>query len=205
MTQGPVLFDLDDADSARPEAAPVVLDAPEAPQGQAMQKVAAMATARPSRLARWFLGTLLSLTGFIVSLAALEYITGLLARSPILGLIALGLTAVLLLLLAIISLRELAAFSRLRKLDHIQQSAKDAHASDQRTDAMAVIAQLDRLYAAREDTAWGRATLKEQQGDILDASGLLGLAETSLMVPLDAQAQRAVEAADRRASCRERV
>lgn len=197
MTRGPVLIDLDDSDIAKPEAAPVVPELTDPPQGQAMQQVAAIAVTRPSRLARWFWGTALTLIGFVVSLAAWDYVNTLLDRAPVLGMIATGLIALLLLVLLIISLRELAAFGRLRKLDQIQKDAKAALASDKLDAARAVIVQLERLYAARDDTAWGRAALAARKDEIFDAGGLLGLAETALLTPLDAQAQREVEVAAR--------
>ncbi|MFT7147773.1 MAG: putative membrane protein, partial [Yoonia sp.] len=138
-----------------------------------------------------------ALVGFVVSLAAWDYVNTLLARSPILGGVVTGLLMLLVGVLAIICLRELAAFGRLRKLDRIQHSAKDAYASGKLADARKVIDQLEQLYGSRDDTAWGRAELKAQQDDILDADGLLILAETTLLVPLDARAQREVEAAAR--------
>ncbi|HEV8035169.1 MAG TPA: TIGR01620 family protein, partial [Yoonia sp.] len=82
MTRGPVLIDLDGTEAAQPDTAPAV---PDVPQGAAMQHVAAIATRRPSRLARWFWSVTIALTGFVVSLAAWDYINTLLARSPILG------------------------------------------------------------------------------------------------------------------------
>ncbi|MGJ8622855.1 MAG: YcjF family protein [Yoonia sp.] len=197
MTKGPVLIELDDAQGAQPDAAPAVPDLSEPPQGQAMQQVAAIASARPSRLARWFWSLTVALLGFVVSLAAWDYVNSLLARSPVLGGIATALIALLCAVLAIIALREMAAFGRLRKLDRIQSSAKEAYASDKLADARDVLGQLDRLYANRDDTAWGRAELKARQSEVLDASGLLGLAENTLLAPLDAQAQREVEAAAR--------
>jgi putative membrane protein len=167
------------------------------PQGVAMQQVAALASRRPSRLARWFWSVTVTLVGFVVSLAAWDYITGLLARSPILGGIATALIGLLILVLLIIGLRELAAFGRLRKLDSIQHQAKDALASHDLKQARNVIGSLEALYSNREDTSWGRAELKSRQSEILDADGLLGLAETSILASLDARAQREVEAAAR--------
>lgn len=197
MTRGPVLIDLDETQAAQPDTAPVVPDLSEPPQGAAMQQVAALASSRPSRLARWFWSLTLALIGFVVSLAAWDYVNALLARSPIMGGLVTGLLVLLVGVLGIICLRELAAFGRLRKLDRIQHNAKEAHTSGKLVDARTVIAQLEQLYGSRDDTAWGRAELKAQQADILDADGLLGLAETTLLVPLDARAQREVEAAAR--------
>ena len=51
MTKGPVLIDLENAEAARPDVAPAVPDLGDAPQGAAMQQVAALAARRPSRLA----------------------------------------------------------------------------------------------------------------------------------------------------------
>ena len=46
-----------------------------------------------------------------------------------------------------------------------------------------MITNLTRLYAARPDTAWGRARLAEQQAEVMDADALLMLAETTLLAP----------------------
>lgn len=193
--RGPILIDLESQEAAQPAAAPAV---PEAiPQQTAMHQVAALAARNPSRLARWFWSLLMALVSFIMSLAAYDYISGLLARSPVLGAIALGLLGLFCLVLAIMALRELAAFARLRRLDGVYQVATSALAQNDLGLARDVIAKLNRLYASRDDIAWGRARLAEQSGDILDADGLLGLAETTLLVPLDAAAMREVEAAAR--------
>ena len=197
MTKGPVLIDLENAEAARPDVAPAVPDLGDAPQGAAMQQVAALAARRPSRLARWFWSLAVSLVGFIVSLAAWDYVNGLLARSPILGGIAMVLLGLLGCVALVIALRELAAFGRLRRLDTIQRQAIDALASGDLKAARAVTQALDRLYANREDAAWGRAEMAARTGDVLDADGLLGMAEHTLLVPLDARATREVEAAAR--------
>lgn len=197
MTRGPVLIDLDDSHAAQPDTAPVVPDLTDPPQGAAMQHVAALATSRPSRLARWFWSLTFALVGFVVSLAAWDYVNALLARSPVLGGVVTGLLVLLVAVLAVICLRELAAFGRLRKLDRIQHSARAAYSSGKLSDARLVVSALDSLYKSRDDTAWGRAELKAQQDDVLDSDGLLGLAEMTLLVPLDARAQREVEAAAR--------
>lgn len=195
MSRKPVLIEIED-DVAQPEAAPAVPDV--APtQGSAMQQVATLAARKPSRLVKWFWGLAVSLTGFAVSLAAWDYVTTLLTRSPVLGGIATALVVLLCLVLLIIALRELAAFARLRRVDQIQNRAQAAHAAGDLAAARDVVGSLVRLYAGREDVAWGRARLAEQQDEVLDADGLLGLAETTLLAPLDRAAEREVEAATR--------
>lgn len=197
MTQRPVLIELDETQSAQPDMVPPVPDIVDAPQGAAMQQVAALAARNPSRIARWFWSLFVALVTFILSLAAWDYVNGLLARSPILGGIATGLFGLLILVLAVLALRELAAFGRLRRLDKIQRQAADALANGDLKSARSVTAALDTLYANREDTSWGRAELKSRGGDVMDADGLLGVAEQTLLAPLDARALREVEAAAR--------
>ena len=197
MSRGPVLIELNDDEAARPDTAPAVPDVGMGPQGAAMQQVAALSLRRPSRLARWFWSLAVALAGFVVSLAAWDYVQNLLDRSPLLGAIATALIGLLMLVLLAIGLRELAAFARLRRLDAIQRQAAMALAGADLKAARAVTEALEKLYAQREDTAWGRSELANRRGDILDADGLLGLAEQTLLSPLDARAQREVEAAAR--------
>lgn len=202
MSKGPVLFDLDETpeDAPKPQVAeappvPDLADAP--PTGQAMQTVAAIAARKPSRLARWFWGLLVALIGAVVSLAAWDFVTGLIARSPILGWAMTALIAALLLVLLIIALREVAAFGRLGKIDQLRHQAAEAQAANDLEAARAVSAKIIGLYKGREDTRWGRDRLKERQGEQFEASDVLGLLDREVLVPLDAQAMREVEAAAR--------
>jgi len=198
MTRGPILIDLDeDAPAVAPQDAPAVPELPDAPETAAMQHVAALAARRPSRLASWFWGLLVTIVSFVVSLAAWDYVNGLIARSPTLGYAITILLVLFCGILLIIALRELAAFSRLRRVDTIQHRAEAALASDDLKEARSVNDQLLRLYRGRPDMAWGRDRLAEQSADVLDADGLLALSERSLLEPLDARAQREVEAAAR--------
>ncbi|MDC1229223.1 YcjF family protein [Octadecabacter sp.] len=197
MTNGPVLFDLDEASEMTPENAPPVPDMDMVETPAAMQRVASLAAARPNRLARWFWGLLVSLVGFFVGVAAWDFVAALLVRSPVLGWIAVGLVGLFCAVLMLITLRELAAFARLRRVDRIQNSAADALAEDNLKGARAVTAQIKALYRNRDDTSWGRSEFDDRSGDIMDADGLLGLAETTILAPLDACARLEVEAAAR--------
>jgi len=105
---GPVLFDLDEkpkpkprskanvqeADTAAltPATAPAVpdLDVP-VPTGQAMQTLAQLGARRGSKLTRLFWTSLVALTGFFVSVAAWNFVMGLIASNPMLGWVAAGL------------------------------------------------------------------------------------------------------------------
>ena len=195
-TDGPVLINLDDAGD-NPAEAPPILDQDAVPTGQAMQTVAALATRQPNRLARWFWRSLLAVIVFFASVSAWDFVVNLAARNSILGGAAIGLSGLLLLVTLAIILREWAALARLAKIDGIHEAARAAKGNNDRPGAERVVARLLGLYAGRADMAWGKARLADRRGDVFDADALLDLAEDSLLVPLDAQASREVEAAAR--------
>ena len=201
MAKGPVLFDLDTDTAARPSVAdaPMVVDMPAqgAPQGQAMQIAARLAARKPSLLTRLFWGLAGVLLSAFVSLAAWRFITDLMVSYPLLGTAMSLLLGAFLLVCALVILREMAAFGRLGRLDGLRHKAVQALAADDLTAARDVTDQLVGLYKGREDTRWGRDRLAELSGDQLDAAGLLGVAETEVLAPLDRAAQREVEAAAR--------
>jgi putative membrane protein len=200
--KGPVLIEFDDRPAAGPDQAPPVPD-PDAsastdqPQGRAMQQLAQLAARPASKLSRWFWGLLLTMLGVGLSVAAWDFVTGLLNRAPLLG-YAVGAVAVaLLLVLLAIALREGAAFARLGRIDRLNHAAREALIAEDLQAAKVVVDKLDALYRGRAGLEWGRARLAERRADQFDASGLLGLAETELLVPLDVAARREVEAAAR--------
>ena len=194
---GPVLIELNDAPETSPADAPVVAEVAELSGPTAMQNVAKFAARPASRLARWFWGVLLTLTGFLVSVAAWDIVTGMLARSPVLGAIAVGLTGSFVAILLAIAVREWASFARLKRLDAIKLAADAALASDDLGAAQAVKDRLLRLYAGRGDLEWGINRLSERSGDVFDADAMLALVEAEVMTPLDQLVQAEVESAAR--------
>ncbi|MGC3936290.1 YcjF family protein [Roseobacter sp. EG26] len=200
MAKGPVLIEIDPDDPAQvavSEAPPVPDDSPRVPAGHAMQMAAGIATRKPSRLLRWFWSSALALVGAVVSIAAWDFVTGLVARNPMLGWGVTGLIAVFLLTLLVICLREIAALGRLGRLDGLRRAADEALAADDLGAARAVSDRLTALYKNREDTGWGRDRFAELRGDQMDAASLLQLADNEVLGPLDAAAAREVEAAAR--------
>ncbi len=194
----PVLIEYETAPEASPASAPPVPEPdPTLPEPRAMQMAARLAARKPSRLGRWFWGLAGGLVGFMASVAAWNFVTGLLERNPVLGLIASVLVGAFLLVAAIIALRELAAFARLKRVDTLHAEAEGAAARDDLPAAQEVLGKLRRLYRGRDDLRWGLARLDERAPEIFDADGLLGLAEAELLGPLDDLARREVEAAAR--------
>ncbi|WP_428543816.1 YcjF family protein [Profundibacter sp.] len=196
-TTGPVLIELEqDTPDITPATAPPVPDS-SAPTGQAMQTLAQIAARKPSRLARWFWSLVVALGGFALSVAAWDFVTGMIARNTYLGYLALGLTVLLLAVLAVMALREALGFARLKRLDRVHRAAGAALASGDLEAARDVTDRLMALYAGRADTDWGRVNFNERKGDVFDADGLLALAESEVVKPLDAQAVKEIDAAAR--------
>lgn len=162
-----------------------------------MQVAARLGARRSSRLARWFWALLAAFLGAVVSVAAWDFVTGMVARSPVLGWTVTGIGAALLLVAVAMMFKELAGFARLRRVDQLRQRADAAQAGGTLAEARVVVDDLTRFYRGREDTRWGRERLAERRGDVMDGDALLQLAEAEVMTPLDEAARREVEAAAR--------
>lgn len=200
MSKRPVLIDLEDrAEGPSPASAPPVPDPdlPPTPDGRAMQTVATLTARRPSRLARLFWGLLLVILGTVISVAAWDFVTGLISRNVMLGYAVTGLLAAFGVICVVIALRELAAFSRLSRIDGLHRAADAALSGSDLTAARLVTRDLVKLYAARDDTRWGRDRLREYGPEQVEAADLLGLAESELLKPLDQAARAEIEAAAR--------
>lgn len=198
MTKGPILIDLEGEATLTPATAPPVPDpGGEPPSGRAMQTMAVLAARRPSRWARFFWGALLAVLGMVASVATWDFVTGLLARNAVLGWVAMALLAALGVASLGIALREVAGFARLRRLDTVHKAAAAALGTGDLKAARGVVSKLAVLYAGRPALGPGLERLKAREAEIFDADGVLGLAEETLMAPLDAAAQAEVEAAAR--------
>lgn len=199
MTKGPILIDLDDHPQTQgPDSAPPVPDvAP--PSGAAMTRAVALAARAPggSGLAKWAWGLGLSLLGAVVSVAAWDFVTGLIARMPVLGYGVAVLTASFLAVLLIAAVKELAAFGRLSRLDKLHRAGAEARADHDLAKARKVVAQIGALYRGRAELDWARARFDERKDEQFDADALLDLAEAEYLAPLDQAAMREVEAAAR--------
>lgn len=189
----PFLQEMDEA--LDPGAAPPVPDA--LPEGQAMQAVAALSQRRDSAVTRFALWAFGALFSFALSVAAWDFVTGLLARNLVLGWAAFALVVAAVLAGVVLALREWGAFLRLRRLDGLRERAMTARTTADLKEARRVVSGLVSLYGARGDTAWGRARLADREGEVMDADALLALAERELLTTLDAEARLVIEGAAR--------
>lgn len=196
--RGPVLIELGGTVPPSPaDAPPVPEPATGRPEGRAMQIAARLAARPPSRLSRFFWRMALALLGFVVSVAAWNFVSGLMATNVVVGWVGLGILALFLLAALLLGLRELAAWSRLARLDRVHAAVLEATAAGDLKVARKVVGRLEALYKGRPEMEWSRARLDERKGDVFDADALFMLAETELMAPLDAAARLEVEAAAR--------
>ena len=169
MSQSPKPFVQDADEAADPSAAPPVPDL--SPQGQAMQAVAALTARRGSAVTRFAFWAFGAVFFFAISVAAYDFVTGLLARNIVLGWLAFALVGFAVLAGLILGLREWAAFIRLRRLDGLRQRAEAAHKAADLVEARRVTHALTRLYAGRADVAWGLARFAEREEEA-EAGGL---------------------------------
>ncbi|MBL4749778.1 MAG: TIGR01620 family protein [Amylibacter sp.] len=194
----PVVIDLSAPKTkTKAQKQPTPADVPAVPETVVMQAVTHVAAQNPSRLGRFFIWLVVTLIGFVASIAFWDFVTGMMARNLWLGRVALGLTGLIILCLLIFALRELAAFARLRKMDGLRELADLAHSQRDLKKAQDYSVRLERLYAGRQDLRWGFTKLAEQDGDVLDADAHLALLETTVVAVLDKQAAYEVEAAAR--------
>ncbi|MBF9034006.1 TIGR01620 family protein [Rhodobacterales bacterium HKCCE2091] len=196
--KGPVLIEIGEGEAPAPSPAeaPPVPGSP-VPRARAMETMAALAARRTSALARFFWWALTALIGFAVSIAAWQFVTGLLESYPVLGWIATVLVGLFVLAAVLVALREAAGFARLGRLDSIRREAEHAVSAGDLAAARDVAGRLAGLYSGRPELQEGRARLQELRGDMFEAGAIFSLAEAELLVPLDRAATREIEAAAR--------
>lgn len=179
-----------------PGQAPPIVDEPQ-PEGRTMIAVTALAGRRSGWVTRLVWGATTGLIGLWASVAAWDFVAGMLARNALLGSIALGLLAISAAGLLLFALREIAAFARLARLDETRAAAQAARDTPSAATLKRVTRDLDRLYSGRPDLHQARQELARHEGAVMDPADRLDLVERTLMSPLDRAAQAEIEAAAR--------
>lgn len=149
-------------------------------------------------------GLAFSAFGLILALSVGLWIDGLIAdlfnRSDWLGYLAMAATVLLIVAVMVIAAREFFALRRLAAAQALRGDVEDARHDPRPAPARAAIQKLIDLTRARPETARGRAVLRETEGEIIDGPGLMALAETELLAPLDEKARQLVLASAKRVS-----
>ncbi|MFD1911424.1 YcjF family protein [Halodurantibacterium flavum] len=191
--KAPILIELEEEGGNPADAAPI----DDLPQGEAMQRAVRLAGRPPSALVRLFWVAATGFLTIVLSVAAWDFVMGLLTRVPVLGAVA-GVLLVLLGLAALgVALREVAAFARLARLDGLRQGVEAALISGDLAAARVLARRLSQLYAGRGELVAARDRLSAREDDLFDVPALFDLAEAELMAPLDTLARAEVEAAAR--------
>jgi putative membrane protein len=148
-------------------------------------------------------GILASAVGGLATLAiglGIErLIADLLATAPWLGWLAIALAGLAALALLAIVARELGGVWQERRLERLRAAAAEALAVRDHAAAKRVAGELADLYALRITRTIG-PSVRDVDGEIMDADDRLALAERTLLAPLDAEAKRAIAAAARQVS-----
>lgn len=172
------------------------------PDGQTQSDTPPIARPREHRFS--FAGLAAGAFGVLLSLAlglwTDRLIRDLFSRADWLGYLALAAVAVGLLALAAAVARELAGMARLHAVQALKQEAEQAALEPKPAAARATVAKLVTLLSAKPETARGRATIAATEGEIIDGSHLLDLAERELLNPLDKQARALILGAAKRVS-----
>jgi putative membrane protein len=155
------------------------------------------------RRAPW-LGILLSaLSGLVLlglGLAVESLIVDLYRIAPWLGWVALALAVLAVLAFLAIIGREVSGIWREQKIESLREAAVDALAVKDHKAAKSIVSDLLSLYGGRAAAAQGSARLRGLKDEIIDADDRLAIAERELLVPLDAQAKRAIAGAAKQVS-----
>ncbi|MEM8630826.1 MAG: TIGR01620 family protein [Pseudomonadota bacterium] len=195
--RGPVIVEVA-ADGATPATAPPPPDTETSiPQGEAMRTMASLAARRPSRLSRWFWGTLAALVALVAGILFWEFATGLVSRTPILGWLVTGVAIAFVLAALAVLIREVTALVRLGNLDSFRHTAEEIRASGDLAEARHFTARIEAFFKGRDDVAWGQARLDDHRRDVVDADTLLDIVERDIVAGLDARAIVEIEAAAR--------
>lgn len=195
MAREPEVFSLDSDDSkpARVGGRITVVET-EAP----FKAVPEVMMTAPRRGAFWWRAFWSALGGFIVlalSVAAYDFVVGLLVKWPPLGYLAMALAGLAVVALVVVAGRELIAVSRLGSAAAMRRAADAAFDGGDAAAARETVKKLIGFYSGDPSTARARAALEGHLGEIIDAPHLIGLAERELLRDKDEQARAAIGAA----------
>lgn len=146
----------------------------------------------------------LAALGAILSVAFGLWLDGLIrdlfTRADWLGYTAMGITALGVLALLGMVGREWMGMRRLAAVQALKQEAEEAARGRKPAPARLVVDRLVKLAEGVPETAAGRAALARTAGEIIDAEGLLGLAEIELLGPTDRKVRQLILNASKRVS-----
>jgi len=199
-TEPPVSVELQEDAYAQETA---LLFAAGLPDGEAAVEIALAQGVERRRRPGW--GSLFSSAlGGLVSLAFGLWISRLIedlfARAAGLGWFGVGLLALLGVAVLALAVREAVGVFRQAKVARLHQALAAARLADDRNAARTYVGEVAALYAARPETARGRAEVSRASREIVDGRDLIDLAEIALLRPIDRAIAAEIAAAAKRVS-----
>jgi putative membrane protein len=182
---------------------PIEEDVFEAEGLAAERHLAETGTLKPARrfpFFRIFAGALGVLVSMGIGLWIDRLVNDLFGREDWLGYVALAAVGVLVLSAIGFVARELYGLKSLTNIQTLKRAARDAARSRNRDEAASTVRALSAHLAHRPETARGRKALEDHARDIIDNPGMIALAESELLAPLDEEARRMIANAARRVS-----
>ena len=143
------------------------------------------------------------LSGFLALAAGVwveNTVASLMSQNPVLGYAALACAALAGFALLVMLGRVLRDILRERKVEALRERATGLLAGGTLDEAKSLAGDLAGLYKGRAETAQGRAELDAALPQLFAPRDVLSVAERTLLVPLDAQAQAQIAIAARRVS-----
>ena len=112
-------------------------------------------------------------------------IEDLFAHAMVLGWFGIGLLVLLGLAVLALAVRETVGVFRQAKVARLHQALAAARLADDRDAARGLMVEVAALYAARPETARGRAEVARAATEIVDGRDLIDVAEAALLLPID--------------------
>ena len=201
LASAPEVFPLDPApqEAARSGRPPAKIEVVESQDAFAPQEsLAEQQALKPSRMSGWWKLFWSSLLGFItlaITVAAYDFVAGLIVKWPVVGYVAMALAIVAALALIVVVSRELVALWRLGSAEKMRKAADAAFVAVDAAPAKTFVRDIVAFYAADPSTARGRLALEGHASEIIDPPQLVLLAERELLKDKDDRARAAIAAA----------
>lgn len=173
------------------------------PESEPVDAIEPTAVAPVKRRFSWGSLFVAGLSGFLALAAGVwveNTISSLMSQNPALGYAALVCAAIAVFALLVMLARVLRDILRERKVEALRERGADLLVGGTTDAAKALAGELAGLYKARAQTAQGRAELEAALPQLFAPRDVLTVAERSLLVPLDRQAQEQIAIAARRVS-----